>query len=150
MFRAAVVLTLIVAAVLIVAAPVLCVAVFGPGFAGSVDDLRVLSLGAVGVVAIKLLGDALTAQRRPLLSTAASGVGLAFTVALDLLLIPQHGGLGAAVASTIAYTAGGAAAGLLFVRALGARWDDLRPRTADLRHLLHQAGGLRAALRSRS
>jgi hypothetical protein len=36
----------------------------------------VLAFGAAGIVAVKLLGDALIAQRRPLLSTAAVGVGL--------------------------------------------------------------------------
>jgi O-antigen/teichoic acid export membrane protein len=40
---------------------------------------------------------------RPGLNSAILGVGLVITVALDLLLIPRHGALGAAVASAVAY-----------------------------------------------
>ena len=40
---------------LVLAAPFLCVTLFGPGFSGSIDELRVLSAGAFGIVALKLL-----------------------------------------------------------------------------------------------
>jgi O-antigen/teichoic acid export membrane protein len=149
-FRSALVLTVALAAILIAVAPVLCTTVFGERFQDSGVQLRILCLGAFGIVAIKLLGDALTAQRRPLLSTAAAAVGLVFTVGLDLLLIPSHGGLGASVASSIAYTAGGVAAAILFVRVLGARAADLWPRRSDLRSLAHHAAKLAAMLRQRA
>lgn len=131
-FRAAVIMTIAPAVALIALAPAVCGRLFGAGFAGSADDLRILCLGAFGVVAVKLLGDALIAQRRPLLATAATGLGLVVTVALDLALIPRHGGLGAAIASLLAYTAAGATAGLLFLRALGGRGGDLVPRPRDI------------------
>jgi O-antigen/teichoic acid export membrane protein len=142
-FRVAMLLTLPGALVLILGAPVLCSGFFGPRFTEAAPALRVLALGAFGVVAVKLLGDALTAQRRPLLSSAAIGVGFVFTVALDLLLIPQHGGFGAAVASTIAYSAAGITAATMFVRVLRGNPRDLRPRAADLPALV---GKLRALL----
>lgn len=131
-FRAAVLMTIPPAVALIALAPEVCGRLFGAGFAGSADDLRILCLGAFGVVAVKLLGDALIAQRRPLLATAATGLGLVVTVGLDLALIPGHGGRGAAIASLLAYSAAGAMAGLLFVRALGARGGDLVPRPRDV------------------
>jgi O-antigen/teichoic acid export membrane protein len=127
------------AAVMLVIAPLLCVGVFGESFRGSVDDLRVLSLGAVGIVAFELLRNALTAQRKPMLGSAAVGVAFVLTVALDLLLIPRHGGLGAAAATTIAYTCGGIAAGLIFARAMHARLADLAPRLDDLQWLRRKA-----------
>jgi O-antigen/teichoic acid export membrane protein len=131
-FRGAVLLTVPIALLLFLLAPVLCVWIFGEEFRGSVDDLRMLVPGAFGIVALKILGNALTAQRRPLLETAAVGVAFGATLGLDLLLIPPYGGFGAALASTLAYTAGGIAVVVIFCRALGANVRDLMPRGNEL------------------
>jgi O-antigen/teichoic acid export membrane protein len=141
-FRAAMLLTIVVGAVMIVAAPFLTVTIFGESFEGSIDDLRVLIAGALGVGALKLLGNALTAQRFPVLASVAIGLGFAATIILDILLIPPFGGLGAALASTLAYTAGGIAVAVIFTRALGGRLRDLVPRGTEL-------AWLRDVLRSR-
>ncbi len=139
--RVALLLTVPLAVGLVVLAPVLCEGLFGASFAPATDQVRVLALGAFGIVALKLLGSALTAQGRPGSETLAVGAAFVTIVALDVLLIPAHGGDGAAVASTVAYTAGGVAAGLLFVRALPARASWLLPRPADLTRVL---GAVRA------
>ena len=131
-FRVVTLLTLGGAAVMIVAAPILCTTVFGSSFEGSIDDLRVLVLGALGIGALKLLGSALTAQGRPLLESAAIGVAFVAIIVLDVLLIPELGGLGAAIASAVAYTAGGIAVMVLFARALGATAGELLPRPGDI------------------
>jgi len=130
--RIALLLALPMAAVLIAAAPILCVTVFGDEFRGSVDDLRILALGVVGVVTLDLLGSALNSQRRPILASSASSVALVVTLALDIALIPQFGGAGAAAATALAYTAGGVAAAILFTRAIGGRLGDFVPRLAEL------------------
>jgi O-antigen/teichoic acid export membrane protein len=129
---------------LAVLAPVLCVTVFGDEFRGAVDDLRVLAFGAFGIVALKLLGNALNAQGRPMLTNVGIGIAFTATVALDLLLIPSHGGLGAAIASTVAYTAGGVAIAFVFARALGRSPGELIPRGGEVRPLLRQLRGLLA------
>ena len=127
-FRAAIVATVPVVAILIVAAPIFCVSVFGDSFRGSIGDLRLLAPGAFGIIALKLLANSLTAQRRPMLGNVAVAVAFGATVALDLLLIPGYGGAGAAAASTVAYTAGGVAIAVIFSRALGTRLGELVPR----------------------
>ena len=132
-FRAGALLTLVSAVVLIGAAPFLCVTVFGSEFEGSVRDLRILALGAFGIAAIKQLGTALTSQNRPLLETAGILVAFAVTAVTDVLLIPSHADLGASIASTVSYSAGGLAMALLFVRALGGRVSDLVPRGSEVR-----------------
>jgi Na+-driven multidrug efflux pump len=66
-------------------------------------------------------------------------VAFVLTVVLDLLLIPRFGGLGAAIATTIAYTCGGIAAGLIFARAMDARIGDMAPRLDDLQWLRRKA-----------
>jgi O-antigen/teichoic acid export membrane protein len=138
-YRVAVTLSLPLAVGLVVAAPFLCTSLVGGDFRGSIGDLRVLVAGTFGILALQLLGNALTAQRRPLLETAATGVAFAVTLVLDIVLIPDHGGLGAAIASSIAYTVGGLAAALLFARTLGGRVRELVPRGDELVWLRAQA-----------
>jgi O-antigen/teichoic acid export membrane protein len=125
---------------LVAAAPILCAGVFGERFRGATDDLRVLAFGAFGIVVFELLTNALTAQRKPILASAAIGVAFVLTATLDLLLIPAYGGLGAAVATTVAYTGGGIAAVLIFDRAMHARLSDLAPRRDDLVWLVRKLG----------
>ena len=131
-FRAALLVTAGLGIVVFVAAPVLCVTFFGEEFRGSIDDLRMLVPGVLGLLALKLLGNALIAQGKPLLETAAIGVAFVATLVLDLLLVPSYGGLGAAIASTVGYTVGGAAMVLLFVRAFGSRISELVPRLREI------------------
>jgi len=146
-FRAAMVITVVLVGVVVLAAPSLCVTIFGEDFRGSVDDLRVLVVGAFGIVAVKQLGNALTAQNEPTLASIATGIAFVSTVVLDLILIPPHGGLGAAVASTLAYSVGAVAVTAIFVRALGVRLQELIPRGDDIRWFWVK---LRGVTRSRS
>ncbi len=131
-FRGAFLITLVLAVAMAVLAPFLCVTLFGESFRGSIEMLRILSLGAFGIVALKLLGNALTAQRKPLLETAAISGAFVCTVVLDIILIPTHGGLGAAIASSVAYMLGGIFVALIFTRALNGRLADLVPRGSEL------------------
>jgi O-antigen/teichoic acid export membrane protein len=131
-FRVAATITAAGAIVLAVLAPWICVGIFGSDFLGSADDLRVLMLGTIGVVALKLLGNALTAQGRPLLVSVGVAGGFVVTVVLDVLLIPHFGGLGAAIASAAAYSTVGVILAVMFLRALGGRAGDLVPRRGDV------------------
>jgi O-antigen/teichoic acid export membrane protein len=133
------VVTVVLGGLMIVAAPFLCETIFGPQFHGSVADLRVLTLGAFGILAMKQLGNALTAQQHPIVASATTAASFVVITTLDVLLIPHHGDLGASIASTIAYTVGGAAVAGGFVRALGARSGDLLPRLADVTGLVRGA-----------
>jgi O-antigen/teichoic acid export membrane protein len=131
-FRVGVLCTVPAALAMILAAPLLCTTVFGEAFRGAVGDLRLLALGAFGIVAMQQLGDALTARGVPLRSSAAIGVAFVATIGLDLLLIPELGGAGAALASTLAYTAGGIAVIVLYLRYFGVSVRELVPRPSEL------------------
>lgn len=122
-------LTLVLALGLLAVAGPLTEGVFGDRFAGSAGDLRVLALGGFGIVTLKQLGDALTAQRMPGLEAIAMTVAFLATLALDLALIPPLGGLGAAAASTLSYSAGGVAVWLIFRRTLGGARQQHVPRS---------------------
>jgi O-antigen/teichoic acid export membrane protein len=138
-FRATALVTAVGALVMVAAAPFLCTTLFGAEFEGSIDDLRVLVAGAFGMVALKLLGNALVARGHPVKQSVALGVGFVLTVLLDALLIPPLGGLGAALASTAAYTAAGMVIATIFLRALEGRASDLAPRTGDVAWFVRKA-----------
>ena len=145
--RLSLILTLLLAAGMFAAADFLCATIFGEAFQGSVDDLRMLTLGVFGIVVLKQLGNALTGQRMPLLATAAIGVAFVATVGLDILLIPEYGGFGAALASTLSYMVGGVVIAVIFARALETRVSELIPRPSDVVWLWTRArGALRTVL----
>ena len=141
-FRGSILVTAISAVLMIALAPFLCTVIFGEPFRDSVGQLRVLVLGAFGMVAAKLLGNALVARGRPGLQSVAVGVGFIATVVLDVLLIPPFAGMGAAIASSVAYTAGGATMAVIFVRLLGPRYRDLVPSRSDVTWVAGQLQGL--------
>lgn len=130
----------------VVLAPFLCVTVLGPDFAGSVTPLRVLTLGSFGVLALKVYGSAMLARGRPMMDSAAVAPALVTMLALDALLVPAAGALGAAVASSAAYLVGGAIAVVLARQVLGGGFRDLVPTPADVRDLRSRATTARAAV----
>ncbi|MCD6725886.1 MAG: oligosaccharide flippase family protein [Solirubrobacteraceae bacterium] len=145
-FRVSLLATAAMAVGLIVLAPFLCVTIFGSEFRGSIFDLRVLALGAFGIVALKQLGSSLTGRRRPTAASLSIACAFVCTVALDFALIPSHGDAGAAIASSTAYTIGGVVIAIVFTRTLGGRAVDLVPRPSDARETWSR---VRSALRRR-
>ena len=142
-FRAATLVTAVLAIGIFVAAPFLCVTLFGEEFQGSIVELRVLVIGGFGVVALTVFGNDLVAKGQPVLSSIALGAGFICTICFDVILIPPYAGLGAAVASTLAYTAAGVVMGTFFVRALDAKVSDLVPRGGEVRWLVSKARSFR-------
>ncbi|MDX6324997.1 MAG: hypothetical protein QOK15_1351 [Nocardioidaceae bacterium] len=78
-------------------------ALYGERFHGAVHPAQLLALGMVLSGASGVASGYLYGRGRPGLNSAAMGVGLVLTAALDVALIPRFGATGAAVASTIAY-----------------------------------------------
>jgi O-antigen/teichoic acid export membrane protein len=146
-FRLAMLFTVVLMVGMVLAAPILCVTFFGEEFRGSIVQLRVLVIGALGMLALTIFGNALVARGKPVLSSVALGAGFVCTLVLDIVLIPPYAGVGAAVASTIAYTTAGALMCVFFVRGLGARFSDLIPRGSEVRWLV---GSARRSLQRRS
>jgi O-antigen/teichoic acid export membrane protein len=146
-FRITIVGSLPLVIAVVVAAPFLCVTVFGPSFQGSIADLRMLAAGAFGIAAMKMFGGALVAQREPLLETIATATAFIAMIGLDVLLIPRYGGFGAALASTAAYSAGGFTVALIAARTLGLPRSAMVPSLSDARAVRVTAQGLLHRLR---
>lgn len=141
-FRLTVVATAVIALPLVIFAPFVTRIFFGTAFVHAAPQLRVLVVGAFGVLALKILGNALTAQRRPGLESIVAGVAFVATLALDIMLIPRYAGMGAAVASTAAYLFGGLAVAAVYVHVLGAPAKSLVPRITELRELARRRRGV--------
>lgn len=144
--RASLLVTAACAAALALAAPLAVPLLFGAEFRGGVDDLQILAAGALGILTLKLLGNALTAQDRPGLATAGATAAFAATLVLDAALIPSLGGTGAAIASTLAYSSGGVAIVVIFLRHFKLPTRVLLPRPAELPEVARTLG---RSLRSR-
>ena len=142
-FRICAVVMLIIVAGTVLAAPFLCVFIFGPEFTDSVLDLRILAVSAFGVMALNIFGTTLVAQQRPLLESAAHGVGFAVAIVLFLVMIPPFGATGAALASAVSYLICGGVALFLVHRTLGLRYRALLPQPSDVGQLVRLSRGKR-------
>ncbi len=103
-------------------------------YAGAVPALWVLLPGVVAFAPGAILAGDFIGRGRSRWNTEASGITVAINVLLCLWWIPRLGILGAAWASTVAYTLGSSLMLLRFRRLTGLPWRDLLlPRPADLR-----------------
>jgi O-antigen/teichoic acid export membrane protein len=98
-------------------APLVISPVLGHAFAGAVKPLRLLLPGLVAYAPVTVLVVYLSVRRgRPVLSLSISVVGMIVTLVAAIVLIPQHGAAGAALASTLGYLASAAIAWALLIR----------------------------------
>ena len=103
--RVVALLALVAAAAIAVLAPFVIVWFFGEDFAESKWAVWLLLPGIVTFSVGRILSMYLLGRGRLPVDLVASFIGLVLTLVLDLLLIPRFGFRGAAVASSIAYTA---------------------------------------------
>lgn len=91
--------------VLIIVSPLAIDILFGDEFSPARTPLVLLMPGIVAASATRVLGSYLFSQGRIIYNTYATFIALALTIALDFALIPPLEVEGAAIASSIAYTA---------------------------------------------
>ena len=104
---------------------------FGDSYASAITPLRILLLAEFGITVYYLDASSLAAGLNRLSDAAAAAVvGLVLVVVGDLLLIPDHGIVGAAWASVLAYSCTGLSAHLLLRRRL-ARHPDAQVTAAS-------------------
>lgn len=90
--------------------------VFGHEYEGAVEPLLLLLPGIVALAAGGVLANDLAGRGRAGYNAWGSAAALVATVALDLWLVPDHGAVGAAIASSISYGISLAVAAFGFVR----------------------------------
>jgi O-antigen/teichoic acid export membrane protein len=139
-FRLTTLVTVLLGLGVVLAAPILCGTFFGKEFRGSAIQLRLLVIGAFGIVALTVLGNALVERRRPSCRAPRSRWASSAPCSWTFLLIPPYAGIGAPVATAIAYSAAGAVMLFFFTRALGTKATDLATRAASCRGLPPRRG----------
>ena len=122
-------LTCAAAVLVLVTAPFLVRLLFGDAFDGSVTPLRILAIALIGASIRIVLQTGLMARRKQGLASAMTVLTLAAVVALDLVLIPRYGAVGAAAASAGAYWLGAAFMYVAFRRAMPL--EDERSRLSE-------------------
>lgn len=129
-----------------IALPWLIPMLYGGAFAGSLAPAFWLLPGMVSLTVVKIVCHVVAGFGRPEYATYTTVLGLAFTVPLDFILIPRMGIIGAAVASSIAYSIAAVAALGLYCRVSGSPLGSVV--TGMLRQPVSwlRAHGLRAAL----
>lgn len=108
-------------------------AVFGGDFSGIPMILLYLSPGILAMSASQALGMFFSGTGRNQHNAIGSGLGLAVTVAVGLLIIPEKHLHGAAVTASLAYMTNTLYQAAVFMRVTGTRWRELVPTVADLR-----------------
>jgi O-antigen/teichoic acid export membrane protein len=104
-FRSSLVWLLVGCSALFVLAPWLIPFAFGASYKGSVLACRILLPGAVVLGLNRLLYDGARSMNHPALPSYAEGLAMILTGVGLYVLLPRLGFVGAAIASTVAYTA---------------------------------------------
>ena len=102
--------------------------VFGPAFAGSVLACRILLPGTVALGLCQVLYEGARALNQPALPSYAEGCSMIVTLACLALLVPRFGFVGAAIASSLAYTTSLMVTLALFRARAGIGWQQLLGR----------------------
>lgn len=107
---------------------------YGSAYSGAVVPALILLPGIVANVWYQVLGGFLLGRGLTGVVLVATSVGIATNTLINVLVIPRFGIDGAALASTVSYSA----TSLLIVRGFRARWTDipLCPSIADLRAIM--------------
>lgn len=136
---------------LLIASRFLLPALFGAAYLPALVPLWFLLPGMIGLTLYKTLYTYLLARNYPSIGILSTGLALVATLSLDLLLIPQMGIVGAAIASSIAYTINGLVILIAFlVRSGQSPAAVLIPRLSDLSAIVRGAARLGQRVLSRS
>ena len=136
-FRTTALVSVCLGVCLAIVAPVLLPLAYGAPFRGAVLLVLVLLPGVVLLGPTRVINSYFSGRGRPTESLIAECVGLAATVALDILLIPRYGALGAAAASCAAYALYSLYVYHRFVVISESHWQDiLVPRLSDVTKIL--------------
>jgi O-antigen/teichoic acid export membrane protein len=91
---------------IILLAPSLLPLVFGPGFKGSVPMIQGILPGVMCMVAFRILNSRLAGMGKPQVAVYSFILPLVLNVILNILWIPQYGGMGAVWATNASYGVG--------------------------------------------
>lgn len=125
---------------LAVVVPIGLPAVYGADFRGSVSPFVLILPGVLAFAASRPIAALLATLDMAWVVTGLSAGAFALNIFLGIVLIPRLGIDGAALASTIAYTALAAGYLVAATQRTECRWSDFVPHLAEMRRLVRPAG----------
>lgn len=120
---------------LVAVAPVLVPFVYGTEFRASVPALLALVPGIVILAWVRGVDAYFVRRNKPLLVSLLGIGSVVLNVALNFLLIPLWGIVGASVASSLTYLGYAVACVIAFARLASVSWRQVLPSSTDLRQL---------------
>lgn len=124
--------------------------IFGDAFRRSAGAILALGPGIVAFAMIRTLGGVLIRLDRPFLISGVTTAALVANVALNLILIPHFGIIGAGVASSLAYSGLAVFHTFWLLKATSLPGSVMVPRRSDLRRLVAAARRIIADTAARS
>jgi O-antigen/teichoic acid export membrane protein len=118
-------LTFLAAIVLFFLSKYIVLLLFGADFLPALQPLQVLLPGIVAFSVCHVLGNEIAGRGKPVINTINAGISLLINIPLNIVLIPQMGITGAALASTISYIASAIFSVVLFAKISGVSWTAL-------------------------
>ncbi len=122
--QATMVIAFVAAVPLMVLAPLALKVIYGGGFGGAVEPLRLLLPGAVAQAGVTVLWSGLLAAERPFLASSAIAPAAVATVISLIIFLPTYGINAAAIITTVVYIGELVALAILYRRTLKIRWRD--------------------------
>ncbi len=121
--------------------------IYGRDYPGMVVPLLVLLPGMLPSGLYQLLTRYFTSRARQEVNIAAAGIAVVLNVALNWVLIPRYGILGAALANGVSYGTAAVVLLVAFVRESGLSVSEtLVPRATEISDMVHRARGVVAKL----
>jgi len=118
-FRIAIILGMLGGAVIFVLVPWLVPLIFGKEFTPSVSMIRTILPGVLILVGFRILNSRTTGMGKPQIAIYTFVPALLINFFLNLILLPEYGGIGAAWATNVSYAAGSLAFLFAYCRMTG-------------------------------
>ncbi len=133
--RLSTLIVFVLSIVAILIAPYIIPVVFGKDFIASAEILKYILPGVIVLVVFRVVSGQLAGMGKPYLAVYVFLPALIINVLLNILLIPTYGGIGAAWASNISYTAGTIGYWLIYSRVLNIRITEIvKYRNTDFKY----------------
>lgn len=106
LLRLSIIAGIVLSAFIYLLAPYIIPLAFGPGFKASVAIIQTILPGIIILIIFRILSGQLSGMGKPQVALRAFIPALILNVALNIILIPKMGGIGAAISTNISYLAG--------------------------------------------
>jgi O-antigen/teichoic acid export membrane protein len=118
LLRLSILVSIVIAVLMFFLVPFLVPPIFGEAYTPSIRIIQLILPGVIMIVIFRILSGHLAGLGKPEITLYVFLPALILNVLLNLLWIPQHGGVGAAMATNVSYAAGSIGYMIIYSRIL--------------------------------